>query len=342
MKNRVAKLVEIRKIEIVSEEVPKLQEGDVLVKMKAVGICGSDMHYFLEGGLGSFKQKLPMYMGHEPSGDVVETNGVFEFKVGDRVAVEPGRACFYCRWCLKGKHNLCENGVFMGANGPGAFADYVVVHKSQLAKIPKTMSYELGALMEPIGVAMHSVNLLNPPHTISAAIVGSGPIGLSILAVLKNMGINQIFMIDKIPYRVAFAKKMGANKSFLFEDASGSLKKATEGRGVSVVFDTGGTQDSVNLCINIVGMSGTIALVGIPTEDFLTYNPHKLRTKEVRIQNVRRSNQTLNDGIELFKSKSTIEKMVTHTFPFEKIQDAFDLVGGYKDNVIKCMITSSL
>ena len=147
-------------------------------------------------------------------------------------------------------------------------------------------------------------------------------------------------MIDKIPYRVTFAKKMGATKSFLFEESVQGMKKVTEGKGVSVVFDTGGTQDSVNLCIDIVGMSGTIALVGIPTEDFLTYNPHKLRTKEVRLQNVRRSNQTLHDGIELFKSKTTIEKIVTHTFPFEKIQKAFELVGGYNDNVIKCMITN--
>lgn len=339
MKNRVAKLVAIKKIEIVDEEVPKLKNEEVLVKVKAVGICGSDMHYFLDGGLGSFKQKLPMYMGHEPSGEVVESKNAPEFKSGDRVAVEPGRACFYCAWCLRGRHNLCENGTFMGANGPGAFADYVVVHKSQLAKIPNKMSYELAALMEPLGVALHAINLVNPPHTSSATIVGAGPIGLSILAVLRKMGVGEVFAIDKLRYRVNFAKKIGASKSFLFEDSVVNIKKSTGGKGTSIVFDTGGTQDSINACIDIVGMSGTIALVGIPTEDYLTYNPHKLRTKEVKLQNVRRSNQTLHDGIKLFQSKSNIEQMITHKFQFEEIQKAFDLVGGYKDNVVKCMIT---
>ena len=111
MKNRVAKLTQIRKIEIFEEEIPKLQEGQLLVAMKSVGICGSDMHYFKEGGLGSFKNPLPMYMGHEPSGVIVDSNGSKLFKDGDRVAVEPGMPCITSYWSLKGKHNLDRKSV---------------------------------------------------------------------------------------------------------------------------------------------------------------------------------------------------------------------------------------
>lgn len=342
MKNRVAKLVDIGKIEIFQEELAPLQEDEVLVAIKAVGICGSDMHYFLEGGLGSFKQPLPMGMGHEPSGVVVESKGNTGFKKGDRVAIEPGRPCFYCKWCIKGKHNLCENGTFMGANSQGAFADYVIVHKSQLMKIPDTMSFTMSSLLEPLGVGLHAVNLVAPRTTERVVIVGSGSIGLCIMSILQRMGIHEIFMVDKLAYRVTFAKKMGATKAFHFAEAVSRIKELTDKQGAQYVFDTGGTEESIHACIDLVGMAGTIGLVGIPTEDYITYNPHKLRTKEVTLKNVRRSNQTLADCIKLYETNHDIEQIVTHEFVFEDIQKGFDLVSKYKKNVIKCMITNSL
>ena len=151
MKNRVAKLTQIRKIEIFEEDIPLLREGQILVAMKSVGICGSDMHYFKEGGLGSFKNPLPMYMGHEPSGVIVDANGSTKFKEGDRVAVEPGMPCVTSYWSMKGKHNLCEKSTFMGANAQGAFSDYVIVEELQLVKIPDSMSFNLASLLEPLG-----------------------------------------------------------------------------------------------------------------------------------------------------------------------------------------------
>jgi L-iditol 2-dehydrogenase len=341
MKNRVARLVKVGKIKIFEEELPALKENEVLVAIKSVGICGSDMHYFLEGGLGNFKQSLPMEIGHESSGVVIECFDKNEFKKGDRVAIEPGRPCFYCRWCLKGKHNLCENITFMGANSQGAFADYIIVHKSQLAKIPDNMSFSMGALLEPLGVGLHAVNLIKPKSTESAAIIGSGSIGLCLMSVLKRFGFNELYMVDKFSYRVRFAKKMGATKSFLFEDSISGIKKITKNTGVACVFDTGGTQDSISACVEIVGVSGTIGLIGIPTTDYIKYNPHKLRTKEVTLQNVRRSNQTLRDCVKLYSQNNDIEKIITHEFKFKDIQKAFNLVGKYGDKVIKCVITNN-
>lgn len=340
MKTRIARLVKIGKIEIFEEELPPLQKDEVLVAIKSVGICGSDIHYFLEGGLGSFKQKLPMEMGHEPAGVVVESLAPKEFKKGDRVTIEPGRACFFCDWCVKGKQNLCTNVTFMGANAPGALADYVIVHKSQLAKIPANMSYKMAALLEPLGIGLHTVNLIQPKNTESATIIGSGPIGLCLMKILQKAGMNEIYMVDVLPYRVTFAKEMGATEAFLFQDAIASVKKATHNIGTTYTFDTAGTQDSIIACGEMVSVGGTIGLIGIPTNDLVHYNPHRLRTKEIRVQNVRRSNQTMHDCVKLFSDDFELEKLVTHSFDLEDVQKGFNLVSSLKDNVIKCVITN--
>jgi L-iditol 2-dehydrogenase len=341
MKNRVAKLVEIQRIEIFEEEIPSLKPGQLLVAMKSVGICGSDMHYFKEGGLGSFKNPLPMYMGHEPAGEVMDANGSTKFKQGDRVAVEPGMPCVTSYWSLKGKHNLCDKGTFMGANAQGAFADYVIVDELQLVKVPDSMSYDLASLMEPLGVCLHTANLIEPKFTESATIFGAGPIGLSMLSILKKMGLNQIYMIDKLKYRVEFAKKFGATDAFLLsDDYAKKIKSTTNGFGTHLAIDTGGTTDSIDGCMNVAAVNGKVALIGIPEADWVSYNPHRMRTKELTIKNVRRSNQTLEDCVVNYTDDTSFERIITHRFEFENIQKAFDLVAHYSEEVIKCIITN--
>ena len=342
MKNKVAKLTQIRKIEIFEEEIPKLQKGQILVAMKSVGICGSDMHYFKEGGLGSFKNPLPMYMGHEPSGIIVDSNGSEKFKEGDRVAVEPGMPCVTSYWSMKGKHNLCEKGTFMGANAQGAFADYVIVEELQLVKIPDNMSYNLASLLEPLGVCLHTANLIEPKFTESATIFGAGPIGLCMYSILEKAGVKDIFMVDKLPYRVKFAKEFGASESFLLaDDYNKKIKELTHGMGTTMAIDTGGTAESIDGCINVSSVNGKVALIGIPEADFVNYNPHRMRTKELTIKNVRRSNQTLDDCVKHYTGDNNIEKIISHEFNFEDIQKAFDLVANYGDQVLKCIIKNN-
>ena len=342
MKNRVAKLTQIRKIEIFEEEIPKLQKGQILVAMKSVGICGSDMHYFKEGGLGSFKNPLPMYMGHEPSGIIVDSNGSEKFKEGDRVAVEPGMPCVTSYWSMKGKHNLCDKGTFMGANAQGAFSDYVIVEELQLVKIPDNMSYNLASLLEPLGVCLHTANLIEPKFTESATIFGAGPIGLCMYSILEKAGVKDIFMVDKLPYRVKFAKEFGASESFLLaDDYNKKIKELTHGMGTTMAIDTGGTAESIDGCINVSSVNGKVALIGIPEADFVNYNPHRMRTKELTIKNVRRSNQTLDDCVKHYTGDNNIEKIISHEFNFEDIQKAFDLVADYGDQVLKCIIKNN-
>jgi L-iditol 2-dehydrogenase len=342
MKNRVAKLTQIRKIEIFEEEISKLKKGQILVAMKSVGICGSDMHYFKEGGLGSFKNPLPMYMGHEPAGIIVDSNGSEKFKEGDRVAVEPGMPCVTSYWSMKGKHNLCAKGTFMGANAQGAFSDYVIVEELQLVKIPDNMSYNLASLLEPLGVCLHTANLIEPKFTESATIFGAGPIGLCMYSILEKAGVKDIFMVDKLPYRVKFAKEFGVSESFLLSDNyDKKIKELTNGMGTTMAIDTGGTVESIDGCINVSSVNGKVALIGIPEADFVNYNPHRMRSKELTIKNVRRSNQTLDDCVKHYTGDKNIEKIISHEFKFEDIQKAFDLVADYGDQVLKCIITNN-
>jgi L-iditol 2-dehydrogenase len=336
-RNRVAKLVSIGKMAIVEEDIPPVAEGEVLIAIRSVGICGSDIHYFLEGGLGSFKQALPMPMGHEPAGVVVQTRTA-GFSEGDRVAIEPGRACFTCDQCTKGKQNLCRNVKFMGANAPGALADYVVAHHSQLARISNDTSFDIAALIEPLGVALHAFNLIRPQITEVAVIFGAGPIGLCLMRVLQRAGMKEVYMVDNLPYRVQFAGQMGAAGAFLFKDAVREIKQLTEGRGAMYAFDAAGTQDSVAACAELISVGGTIGLIGIPTADVLKYNPHQIRVREVVMQNVRRSNQTIHDCVKLFGDDAELQKLITHSFDLEDVQKGFDLVSKYGDGVIKCVI----
>jgi len=324
MKNRVAKLVDIKRIEIFEEEIPSLKENQVLVKMNSVGICGSDMHYFNHGGLGSFKTPLPMAIGHEPAGTVVDG----AFKNGARVAIEPGCVSEKNKWVIKGKHNLDTQGTFMGANAPGAFADYAIVDKKQLVEIPSDMSTNFGSLLEPLGVALHAVRMVKVNMMDTVLIVGTGPIGLSVMHVCKKIGVRNIYVIDNHQYRMEHAFKFGC------------LPYTSDIRA-SVLFDCAGNNDAINKCAIAGDVASRLALIGIPEQDMCEYNPHKLRTKEMLVQNIRRSNLTLEDSIELFKDNwKDVEQMVTHTAPLDNIQKAFETVAKREDGVLKFMITS--
>ncbi len=337
MKNLVAKLVEVGKIELFEEDIRPLEEDEILVAIKSSGICGSDMHYFDHGGLGTFKAPLPMYMGHEPAGEVIDPNKS-SFSSGEKVAIEPGRPCVHSYWSQKGYQNLCEKGTFMGATAQGSFAKYAIISKSQAFKIPDKMTFDMGALLEPLGVALHAMNTIQANALDTFVIFGSGSIGLSMYFICKKMGIKNIVLIDTNQDRVDFARSIGANCLNYSDDFKSEIKKLTGGMGMTCVIDTAGNSESINGCIHTASVRSKMGIIGIPTSDFLQYNPHKMRTKEMRIFNVRRSNQTLEDCISLFSEDFEPEKIVTHKFSLDRIQEAFELVSNKREKVVKCMI----
>ena len=337
MKNKVARLVEIGKLEIQTENIRKLNVGEVLVEMKAVGICGSDLHFFMHGGLGSFKEKLPMEMGHEPAGMIIDSNNSKWLKNGDRVAIEPGNPCLNCSNCKNGKHNLCDFGTFMGAAGsPGAFREYMILDEHQLVKMNDSMSFEEGALLEPLGIALHSLNQINFKINSTVAIIGAGPIGLSILNLAKINGAEKIIVVDKLEYRLNKASKIGATHIFLESNQTVEQIRDVTNGGVDFSFDAAGKQNTINLSFDLARKGGCVSLVGIPTVDFIDYNPHKSRIKELIVYNVRRSNQTLQSCHDVF-AKTKLD-IITHKLKIDDIQKGFELASNYQDEIIKAMI----
>jgi len=333
--NKIAVLESVGRMAVREEPIPVPKDGEMLVRITHAGLCGSDLHYFRHGGLGSFKQPLPMYMGHEPAGIVVDSNGVNGFEAGDRVAIEPGCPCLTSKWSLAGKHNLCEKGTFMGAGDtPGCFAIYACVKAIQVFKIPSNVDSALASLCEPLGVALHTYKLCGS-RTLdlidgSAVIFGGGAIGLCHLIILKSRGVRDVYVVEKVPYRRALAKSLGASEVYAWED----YKKVGK---CELVIDCAGTTESFDACVRVAAVNGTLALVGIPEVDSIDYNPHQARTKELCILNVRRSNQCLNTCMRLLSGspevKDACSKLITHEMPLDDIQDAFEMASEYRDCV---------
>ena len=352
---------EFIKFEDMIESTKKIHNqntNNIIVKILACGICGSDCHYYSNGGLGSFKQKMPLNTGHEPVGEIVYVLDTQKhemqnkFKIGDKVIIEPNNPCYQCDMCLKNKMNLCRCELFMGATTIGAFSSYVNCDQRQLVKLPDNFNLELGVLMEPFGIAVHCFeNLGNDLNTLDTfTIIGAGCIGLCCAYYLKYKGVKNINIVDKLKYRVDFAKLFipEINSYHLWNcinDTNLEIIKTDKQILLSdVVVDTAGNSDSFNLACYLANVCGVINIIGIPTTDYLNINPHKMRIKELKIQNIRRSNNTLDRCIEITNNilkegkMKRLDCMVTHRFHISHINCAFELATNYKCGVIKTII----
>ena len=325
---RVARLVAINRMELFDEPMPHVRLGKVVVQVRAAGICGSDLHYFSCGGLGSRPASFPMSLGHEASGVVVASMYGSAFSEGDRVAIEPGLACGSCACCRRGMMNLCSNGEFMGAGQPGAFSEYLLTDERQLVKLPESVSYEEGAMLEPLGVAMHAVRMARVGLGESVAVLGAGPIGMCVAMVARYAGASLVYVEEPLEYRAGLARTvLGAQDEM-------------PSSGMDVAFDCAGMQRSVHDCFDCAAPGGRVVLVGIPTYDYLQYNPHVSRLKELSIINVRRSNVSLERCLALFVSRGLpLASLVSHIWPLEKIQEAFETAAEYRDGILKGVIT---
>jgi len=325
---KVAKLVAPGKMELFEEPRPELRNvGEILIQPRFVGICGTDLHYFRHGGLGTHMQDLPMSIGHEVSGTVIESLSE-DLKTGDNLAIEPGLSCGNCKYCESGMQNLCQSPRFIGSNVEGAFSEWMVVDEKQAFRIPESMSLADAVMIEPLSVAIHAVRRSRLQLGDSVAIYGVGPIGLLILQVCKAMGCGKSYVYDKLDYRASFAGRFGADP--IDREAPPT---------VDIAFDAAGAQETIDLCFRGADKGGTVVLVGVPETDFVRYNPHISRIKELNVYNCRRANRALSLALELFLSdKVSFKGMVTHMFSLEKIQEAFETAADYQDQVIKAVI----
>ncbi len=316
--------------------------GEVLVKVKAVGICGSDLHWYKDGRIGHTPAAYPQILGHEPSGDVVEVGaGVTCFKPGDRVLVEPALNCGTCELCMSGRHNACIRSRFMGTPGTlGLLREYAVVPAANLVHIPDTMNYVNGTVVEPLAVAVHILRMSRIRLGSTLAIIGAGPVGLLTAAVARVAGATEIFIADRLPHRVRMGKAMGAGVAIDVNTASlrDVVMDHTRGRGVDVVIDAAGDSGTFNSGLSIARFGGQYMLVGLPVESEMKLDLHLAMGKELTIQTLKRSNHTAHEAIELLEAGKIPDAMVTHRTPLAQAPEVFKVLDDYREDVGKVII----
>jgi L-iditol 2-dehydrogenase len=338
-----ATLYGIKDIRIEDVPAPEPGPGEALVRVKAVGVCGSDVHYYLEGRIGDQVVTEPMPVGHEFMGVVEDTGADYEGPPkGARVAIEPGVSCGECDNCRNGRPNLCPNVIFYGTPPVhGSFREYVTHPGGLLFPLPDEVSDAAGALLEPLGIALYAVWRVGVELGDVVVVLGSGPIGLLTAACAKAAGASRTIMTDILPYRMEFAKTYVADEVLDGnDDVPGRVAGLTGGKGAGVVFECAGKPETVVQCATTAGIGGRVGLVGIPEEDEVPLPIHHCRRRELTLQNVRRSRFTGPPGIELVaRGRIDLDALATHSFPLEKTADALQLAADYADGVIKAVVT---
>lgn len=328
------------------EEVPRPEPGpgEVLIRVKAVGVCGSDVHYYQDGGIGVTKVTEPHELGHEFAGEVVQLGpDVTAPDVGTPVAVEPAINCGHCEFCLEGNPNLCPDILFVSTPPTrGSLVEYLAHPAELVFPLADELDYSDGAMLEPLGVAIHTVDLakLKPGYT--AAVLGCGPIGLLTMEVAKVSGARAVYATDLIPERLEAAERLGAAAVLQADSADpvAWVHDLTDGRGVDVVFEAAWAAETVGQAVEMVKPGGTVVVCGIPAgNDQIAFTASSARRKGLTIKMVRRMKHTYPRAIALVADGLVDTRtLVTHRFSLEDADAAFRLAEARADGVIKAMI----
>jgi L-iditol 2-dehydrogenase len=319
------------------------RDTDVLLKIEKVGVCGSDVHYFETGRIGSQVVQFPYIVGHECAATVADVGkAVTSVKPGDPVVVEPAVSCHECDQCRMGRENTCSNLRFLGTpgQGNGCLSEYLVMPEECCLPTNGRITIEQGVLCEPLAIAVYSVKQSKLPRGADVAILGAGPIGLSVLVSAQAEGAGTCYMTEKIDGRVEVARQAGATwvGNPLTQDVVGEILKR-QPLGMDLVYECAGQQETIDQAVAVLKPGGTLMLIGIPREDRISFAIDQIRRKEITIVNVRRQNACTRTTMDLVAAGSIRpDFMVTHRFKLERIQEAFELVEGYRDGVVKAMI----
>lgn len=342
-KMKAAVMTDLMKVEIQEVEAPKPKPDEVLIKIEYVGVCGSDLHYYEHGRIGDFLVETPFILGHEAAGTVVETgSGVKDLKVGDRVALEPGKTCGKCEFCKSGKYNLCKDVIFF-ATPPvdGVFQEYVAHEAGLCFKLPENVSTMEGALIDPLAVGLHAVSQGGATLGQTAVVTGTGCIGLCSLLSLKAMGVSKIIVVDIMEKRLQKALELGADYVIngKDEDAVERIMELTDGKGFDLEIETAGSQITASQLIKAAKKGSTIVFVGYSASGEMTLPIGMALDKELNFKTVFRYRNIYPMAIEaVSKGQIKVKDIVTNYFELDDIQNALDTCIKDKANVVKGVI----
>jgi L-iditol 2-dehydrogenase len=337
-------LTGIREMEM--REVPDpviTRSKDVKIKMKVLGICGSDIHYYARGKIGSQTVVYPFTVGHEGAGEVIATgSAVKKIKPGDVIAIEPAMPCRECDQCLSGRYHTCRKLKYLGCPGQaeGCMSEYIVMPEESCFLLPGNLTADHGAISEPLSIGIYSVEQYGNIKGKKIAILGFGPIGMSVALAAKAVGAEKIYVTDKIDTRLSIAEKESVSGTLnpLKENVVKNIRQK-EPLGLDAVFECCGQQEALDQAVDILKPGGKIMVVGIPEFDRWSLNVEDTRRREISLHFIRRQVDCVGPALELMSNgKIKINNMITHRFSLNKAKEAFDLVASYGDGVMKAMI----
>jgi L-iditol 2-dehydrogenase len=323
MRVRVARLHAVGDLRVGDEQVPEVGAGMCLVRVTAVGICGSDLHWWDEGAIGDAKIGQPLVLGHEGAGVIAEGS-----RRGERVAIDPAIPCETCRACRDGYRNLCYRLRFAGhGETDGMLREYLAWPSARLHPLPDSVSDAAGAMLEPLGVAVHSVDLGHLPFGGTASVTGCGPIGLLIIGLLKAAGASSVLAVEPLAHRRSAAARLGADLVVEPDSVAGGLvvdSGVIAGNGVDVAFEAAGSDAGVAAAMASVRPGGRVVLAGIPGDDTIRFGASAARRKGLTIALVRRMNEVYPRAIGLAtRGVVDLESLVSRRAGLGEVAEAF-------------------
>jgi len=327
-------LEEVGKLEVKDVDEPQRKKGEVLIKVMRGGICGTDLHLLK----GQWKAQLPLILGHEISGYVVEPDEEGNFKKGQHVVFEPNIICHHCYFCRLGEPNyFCTNLKGFGVEMNGGFADYVSVPLENVYAVPDSMTWEEAATIEPLACSVRGIDRLSMKIGDRVAVVGAGPMGILMIQLVKMMGASKILAVEPREDRREAALKFGADEAVTPAEA---LKKAydmTDGVGMDKVIEAVGAVPAIETAYPLARRGGTFEIFGVSPETAKwTVSPFDLYNRELTIVTSYRSPLTFERAIQVASSgRINLKAMVTHVFPLEQAPKAFDMLIKGEGNAIK-------
>ena len=340
---RVAVMTDVMKMDFVERPIPQPKDDEVLVKVEYVGVCGSDLHYFESGGIGQNIVHPPFVLGHEVGGVVVELGkNVRHLKVGDKVALEPGKTCGECEFCKSGRYNLCPDVIFF-ATPPidGTFQEYVTHEAGLCFKIPDNMDTMEAALIEPLAVGFHAARQGDAHLGQTAVVTGAGCIGLMTIMALKAMGVNRIIAVDVEQKRLDKALELGATDIIngRTQDTVEEVLRMTNGMGSDLAIETAGTEITTRQAIHFAKRGSTIVLVGYSASGEETLPISLALDKELTFKTVFRYRHIYPMAIEAVSAgKVNLKGVVSNVWDFDDVEKGMIQSIQDKANIIKSVI----
>lgn len=336
---RVAVVTEPYKVEIENREIPEIGEEDVLIKVERAGICGSDLHLYK--GTHAFR-KPPAALGHEVCGVVEKTGSkVKKIKVGDHVTVEPQVGCGTCEFCKSGHMNLCRSKKVPGTPAwIGTFAEYFNAPEQTVYKLNEDISYEVGTLVEPLAVAVQALNRCDGGKKESLAILGSGTIGLLVLAVAKQRGYQKIYCTDTAEFNRELAVKMGAEAAYdpLNCDVETVIKEKTGGDGVDVCVVAAGAPNIIDQASAVTKKLGEVVLVSMITRSIPVYTYSFVFNEQKLIGTMTYTTEAFAEAAQLINNGLDVSPIITHNLPLEEAGRGLEILDKKTENAGKILV----